>query len=146
VTGLSHFDGQGRAVMVDVTDKPVTARTATAKAVVGACAFAFARAAQHRIPEAHEHVAARAVEVAAGCNIAQNEVAELGRRLAEEFGRKAAEVAVVRHRDQRERQGLRVLGPVLALPLPGWQRPRHQLQRHRQFAHAQSAAAVDGTL
>ena len=34
MTGLSHFDGQGRAVMVDVTDKPVTARTATAKARV----------------------------------------------------------------------------------------------------------------
>jgi cyclic pyranopterin phosphate synthase len=30
VTQLTHFDAQGRAVMVDVTDKPETDRTATA--------------------------------------------------------------------------------------------------------------------
>jgi cyclic pyranopterin monophosphate synthase len=29
---LTHFDAQGRAVMVDVSDKPETARTATARA------------------------------------------------------------------------------------------------------------------
>ena len=29
---LTHFDGEGRAVMVDVSDKPETARTATARA------------------------------------------------------------------------------------------------------------------
>jgi cyclic pyranopterin phosphate synthase len=32
VTGLTHFDAQGRAVMVDVTEKSITARTATARA------------------------------------------------------------------------------------------------------------------
>lgn len=31
---LTHFNEQGRAVMVDVTDKPVTARTAVAEAKV----------------------------------------------------------------------------------------------------------------
>jgi cyclic pyranopterin phosphate synthase len=31
---FSHFDDEGRAVMVDVTDKPATARTATAKGTV----------------------------------------------------------------------------------------------------------------
>ena len=30
MAGLSHFDGEGRAHMVDVSDKPVTARTAIA--------------------------------------------------------------------------------------------------------------------
>jgi cyclic pyranopterin monophosphate synthase len=34
VTGLSHFDTEGRAVMVDVSAKPETARTATARARV----------------------------------------------------------------------------------------------------------------
>jgi cyclic pyranopterin phosphate synthase len=29
---LTHFDGEGRAVMVDVSDKPETARSATARA------------------------------------------------------------------------------------------------------------------
>jgi cyclic pyranopterin monophosphate synthase len=29
---LTHFDAQGRAHMVDVSDKPVTARTAVAAA------------------------------------------------------------------------------------------------------------------
>ncbi len=32
MTGLTHFDAQGRAVMVDVTEKSITARTATARA------------------------------------------------------------------------------------------------------------------
>lgn len=31
MAGLSHFDGEGRAHMVDVSDKPVTARTAVAE-------------------------------------------------------------------------------------------------------------------
>jgi len=31
MAGLSHFDGEGRAHMVDVSDKPVTARTAIAE-------------------------------------------------------------------------------------------------------------------
>src|SRR5579862_4974723 len=30
MSGFTHFDAEGRAVMVDVGDKPVTARTATA--------------------------------------------------------------------------------------------------------------------
>jgi len=34
MTGLTHFDAGGRAVMVDVSDKPVTDRTATAGASV----------------------------------------------------------------------------------------------------------------
>jgi cyclic pyranopterin phosphate synthase len=34
LSGLSHFDPEGRAVMVDVSAKAETARTATAKAVV----------------------------------------------------------------------------------------------------------------
>jgi cyclic pyranopterin phosphate synthase len=34
VTGLTHLDEQGRARMVDVGDKPVTARRAVARAVV----------------------------------------------------------------------------------------------------------------
>ena len=34
MTGLTHFDAQGSAVMVDVTDKPETGRTATARARV----------------------------------------------------------------------------------------------------------------
>ena len=31
---LTHFDAQGRAAMVDVSDKPATGRTATARAIV----------------------------------------------------------------------------------------------------------------
>ncbi len=34
MSGLTHFDAQGRAVMVDVSAKPETARTATARARV----------------------------------------------------------------------------------------------------------------
>jgi cyclic pyranopterin phosphate synthase len=34
LSGLTHFDAEGRAVMVDVSDKPETARTATARACV----------------------------------------------------------------------------------------------------------------
>jgi cyclic pyranopterin phosphate synthase len=34
MSGLTHFDAQGRAVMVDVSAKPITARTATAAARV----------------------------------------------------------------------------------------------------------------
>ena len=34
VSGLTHFDAEGRAVMVDVSAKPATARTATARARV----------------------------------------------------------------------------------------------------------------
>ena len=34
MTGLTHFDGQGHAHMVDVSDKPVTARSATAEGFV----------------------------------------------------------------------------------------------------------------
>jgi len=34
VTGLTHFDAAGHAAMVDVASKPVTARTATARARV----------------------------------------------------------------------------------------------------------------
>ncbi len=33
-TGLTHFDDQGRAHMVDVSDKPVTARVAVARGAV----------------------------------------------------------------------------------------------------------------
>ena len=33
-TGLTHFDDQGRAQMVDVSDKPVTARIAVARGAV----------------------------------------------------------------------------------------------------------------
>lgn len=32
MSGLTHFDAEGRAIMVDVGDKPVTARTASASA------------------------------------------------------------------------------------------------------------------
>jgi cyclic pyranopterin monophosphate synthase len=34
VTGLTHFDAEGRAVMVDVSDKPETARIAVARGSV----------------------------------------------------------------------------------------------------------------
>ncbi len=34
MSGLTHFDGDGNAVMVDVGDKPVTQRTATARGAV----------------------------------------------------------------------------------------------------------------
>ena len=34
MTGLSHFDAQGKAHMVDVSDKPVTARVAVAQAFI----------------------------------------------------------------------------------------------------------------
>ena len=34
MTGLTHFDDEGRAHMVDVSDKPVTARIAIARGVV----------------------------------------------------------------------------------------------------------------
>jgi cyclic pyranopterin phosphate synthase len=34
MSGFTHFDSEGRAVMVDVGDKPVTARTATAAGTV----------------------------------------------------------------------------------------------------------------
>ena len=32
MSGLTHFDAEGRAVMVDVSDKAVTSRLATAEA------------------------------------------------------------------------------------------------------------------
>ena len=34
MSGLSHFDAEGRAVMVDVGDKPVSERTATARGTI----------------------------------------------------------------------------------------------------------------
>ncbi|MGJ8623599.1 MAG: cyclic pyranopterin monophosphate synthase MoaC [Yoonia sp.] len=34
MSGLSHFDGDGKAHMVDVSDKPVTARTAIAEGYI----------------------------------------------------------------------------------------------------------------
>ena len=34
MSGFTHFDQAGNAAMVDVSDKPVTARTATARARV----------------------------------------------------------------------------------------------------------------
>ena len=34
MSGFTHFDAEGRAVMVDVGDKPVTARTATAAGAI----------------------------------------------------------------------------------------------------------------
>jgi cyclic pyranopterin monophosphate synthase len=34
VSGFTHFDQAGNAAMVDVSDKPITARTATAQAMV----------------------------------------------------------------------------------------------------------------
>ena len=34
MSGFTHFDAEGRAIMVDVGDKPVTARTATAAGAV----------------------------------------------------------------------------------------------------------------
>ena len=34
MSGLTHFDGEGNAVMVDVSDKEATERTATAKGSV----------------------------------------------------------------------------------------------------------------
>jgi cyclic pyranopterin phosphate synthase len=34
MTGFSHFDAEGKAIMVDVSDKPETERTATAQGLV----------------------------------------------------------------------------------------------------------------
>ncbi len=42
MSGLTHFDARGQAVMVDVSDKPVTARTATARARVTMAAATLA--------------------------------------------------------------------------------------------------------
>ena len=54
-----------------------------------------------------------------------------GRRLAEQFGREAAEVAVVGQGDQCEWQGLRVVGPGLALPFVS--RPKEKLALKKLF-------------
>ena len=41
-TKLSHFDASGSAVMVDVSEKPVTARQAVARGIITMNAAAFA--------------------------------------------------------------------------------------------------------
>lgn len=47
-TGLTHFDDQGRAHMVDVSDKPVTARIAVARGAVKMSAETLALIAEGR--------------------------------------------------------------------------------------------------
>ncbi len=42
MSGLTHFDARGQAVMVDVSDKPITARTATAQVRVAMAAATLA--------------------------------------------------------------------------------------------------------
>ena len=41
-TNLTHFDAAGNAVMVDVSEKPVTARQAVARGIITMNAEAFA--------------------------------------------------------------------------------------------------------
>jgi cyclic pyranopterin phosphate synthase len=48
MAGLSHFDGEGRAHMVDVSDKPVTARTAIAEGHIKMTAETLALIAEGR--------------------------------------------------------------------------------------------------
>ena len=47
MSGLTHFDASGNAVMVDVTDKEVTARTATAEGRVLMASKTLERIAAH---------------------------------------------------------------------------------------------------
>jgi cyclic pyranopterin phosphate synthase len=49
VTGLTHFDAQGQAHMVDVGDKAVTDRIAIATASVGMTAETLAHITEHRV-------------------------------------------------------------------------------------------------
>jgi cyclic pyranopterin phosphate synthase len=51
LAGLSHLDGDGRARMVDVSEKPVTARTASAEAVVVMSEAAYAAASAGDLPK-----------------------------------------------------------------------------------------------
>jgi len=48
MTGLSHFDGDGKAHMVDVSDKPVTARIAVAEGYIQMSAATLALIVQGR--------------------------------------------------------------------------------------------------
>jgi len=45
LSGLTHFDARGQAVMVDVSEKPITARTATARVRVVMAAATLATVA-----------------------------------------------------------------------------------------------------
>lgn len=49
MSDLTHFDAEGRAVMVDVGDKPASARTATAEARVRMATATLARIREGRI-------------------------------------------------------------------------------------------------
>jgi len=51
LSGLSHVGGDGRARMVDVGDKPVTARTARAEGVLTCAAETLAIVAEGRAPK-----------------------------------------------------------------------------------------------
>jgi len=51
VSKLSHVDGEGRARMVDVGDKPVTDRRATAEGVVRCAAETLALVSEGRAPK-----------------------------------------------------------------------------------------------
>ncbi len=46
---LTHFDAEGRAHMVDVSDKPVTDRTAIAEAAIRMTAETLAHVTEHRV-------------------------------------------------------------------------------------------------
>lgn len=43
MSALTHFDGKGNALMVDVSDKPVTGRTAVAVGKIKVCREIFER-------------------------------------------------------------------------------------------------------
>lgn len=51
MTDLSHLDGQGRARMVDITGKPVTARTATAHGLLRCQPQTIAAVMEGRTPK-----------------------------------------------------------------------------------------------
>ena len=49
MSDLSHFDKEGNAIMVDVSDKPVTARVAVATGKIYVCQEIFERIQKHEI-------------------------------------------------------------------------------------------------
>ena len=59
MSNLSHLDGSGRAHMVDVSDKDLTAREASAEAIVALSPEAFALATNNAAPKGDVFAAAR---------------------------------------------------------------------------------------
>jgi cyclic pyranopterin phosphate synthase len=64
-TKLSHLDEQGRAKMVDVSDKPVTSRVAVARAVIHMRRGTLALIAEKKIPKGDVFSVARVAGIMA---------------------------------------------------------------------------------